>query len=62
METGLLKSIIYNQQKIIENEQIVPRDYFFEPNDNYILVGMRRAGKTTLMHKIVQDLIKKGID
>lgn len=41
METGLLKSIIYNQQKIIENEQIVPRDYFFEPNDNYILADCK---------------------
>lgn len=62
MDSGLLKSIIFNQQDIIKEEKIIPRDYFFEPNDNYILVGMRRAGKTMLMHKVVQDLIKKGTD
>lgn len=62
MESALLKSIIFNQQEIIQNEKIVPRDYFFEPNDNYILVGMRRAGKTTLMHKRVQNLVKDGVD
>lgn len=62
MESSLLKSIIFNQQDIIKHEKIVPRDYFFEPNDNYVLVGMRRAGKTTLMHKIVQNLVKNGTD
>ncbi|MBP2058296.1 putative AAA+ superfamily ATPase [Lactobacillus colini] len=62
MESALLKSIIFSQHEIIRNEEIVPRDYQFAPNDNYVLVGMRRAGKTMILHEIVQKLIKNGVD
>lgn len=62
MESTLLKNIIFNQNNLIKNEKIVPRDYIFDPHNNYILVGMRRAGKTTLMHKVVQDLVAQGVD
>lgn len=62
MESALLKSIIFSQHEIIRNEKIVPRDYKFDPNDNYVLVGMRRAGKTMILHEIVQNLVKEGVD
>ncbi len=62
MESALLKSIIFSQHEVIRNEQIVPRDYTFDPNDNYVLIGMRRAGKTMVMHKHIQEMIQNGID
>lgn len=62
MESALLKNIIFSQHNVIRNEKIVPRNYQFDPNDNYVLVGMRRAGKTMLLHSIVQRMIKDGID
>lgn len=62
MESALLKSIIFSQHDIIRKEKIIPRDYTFDPNDNYVLVGMRRAGKTMLMHDLVQNLVKNGTD
>ncbi|WGO86950.1 ATP-binding protein [Lactobacillus kefiranofaciens] len=62
MNTDLIKSVIYLQRRIIKKRKIIPRDYFFEPNDNYVLVGMRRAGKTTIMHKLARDLVEKGAD
>lgn len=57
MEHGLLKSIIYEQHEIIQNMEIVDREYTFEQKANYVLVGLRRAGKTTLMYKKVRELI-----
>ena len=50
MNHALLKSVIYDQHEFIRNFQIVPRDYEFEENGNYVLVGLRRAGKSTLLN------------
>ena len=62
MNHDLLKNIIYDQHELIQNADIVARpSYSFEPNANYILVGLRRAGKSTLLFKIVQDLVAKGV-
>lgn len=62
MRHELLKSIIYDQRELIENTELVPRNYTFEENANYVLVGLRRAGKSMLLYKIVQNLIKKGVE
>ncbi|MDO4329004.1 MAG: ATP-binding protein [Lachnospiraceae bacterium] len=62
MNHDLLKTIIFDQHEVIRNAEIVPRNYIFEENGNYVLVGLRRAGKSTMLFKIVQELILKGID
>ena len=62
MNHDLLKSVIYDQHEIIKNFQIVPREYEFDLNANYVVVGLRRAGKSTLLYKVVQDLIENGTD
>lgn len=62
MNHTLLKSVIYDQHEFIRNFQIVPRNYEFEENGNYVLVGLRRAGKSTLLYKIVLDLVASGVD
>lgn len=41
---------------------IIDRNNVLEKNINYILVGLRRAGKTTLLYKRVQELISEGVD
>lgn len=62
MNHELLKSIIYDQHELIQNATIVARpSYTFEPNANYVLVGLRRAGKSTLLYKIVRELVSSGI-
>ena len=62
MEHGLIKSIIYEQHDLIASMEIVDRDYTFEQKANYVLVGLRRAGKTTLLYKKVKDLIAAGTE
>ena len=62
MNHELLKSIIYDQHEVIRNADIVSRpSYTFEANANYVLVGLRRAGKSTLLYKIVRNLIAGGV-
>ena len=60
MNHSILKRVILDQHEVIQNAEIIGRDYFFEKNLNYILVGLRRAGKSTLLYSIVKDLIKEG--
>ncbi len=60
MDHNILRHVIADQHRIIRQTVIYPRDYHFDPQANYILVGLRRAGKSTLLYKIAQDLIKNG--
>ena len=62
MNHDILKTVIYDQHEIIKNFRIVNREYEFDLNANYVLIGLRRAGKSILLYKIVQDLISKGTE
>ena len=62
MNHTVLKQVILDQNEVIKNANIIDRDYFFERNVNYILVGLRRSGKSTLLYKMVRDLIDNGCD
>lgn len=62
MNHTIVKAVIYDQHELIRNFEIVPRDYEFEENGNYVVVGLRRAGKSTLLYKKVLDLIAAGVD
>ena len=62
MNHQILKKIIYEQHEVIKNSLIVERDVFLEKDASYVLVGLRRAGKSTMLYKRVQDLIKEGVE
>ncbi|MCR5475782.1 MAG: ATP-binding protein [Lachnospiraceae bacterium] len=62
MNHNILKRVILEQLDIIQNAEIVERDYVFENNVNYILVGLRRAGKSTLLYKIARELVERGCE
>ena len=57
MNHDILKEVIFDQHEIIKKTNIVPRDYDFDLNANYVLIGLRRAGKSTLLYKIVKKKI-----
>ncbi len=62
MNKEVLKKIIYDQHQVIRDAVIIDRDIELEKNANYVLVGLRRAGKTTLLYKRVKDLINEGVE
>lgn len=62
MNHELLKSVIFDQHAVIQAAQIVPRGYTFEENANYVLVGLRRAGKSTLLFDIARRLVAQGAE
>lgn len=61
MNHDVLKRVIADQHQVIKNATIVDRDIELEKDANYVLVGLRRAGKSTLLYKRAQDLIKDGV-
>ncbi|MCH4082284.1 MAG: ATP-binding protein [Atopobiaceae bacterium] len=61
MNHDILKQVIYDQQNIIRSAHIIPRDYTFEPGLRYVVVGLRRTGKSTLLYKRVQELVDEGV-
>lgn len=61
MNHELLKRLVFDQHEVIRNAQIIPRDYTFDRNANYILTGLRRTGKSTMLFKIVKDLVSDGV-
>ena len=62
MDHNVIKRVIFDQIEVIKNAEIIDRDYTFEKNINYILVGLRRAGKSTLLYKIARELVDDGCD
>ena len=62
MNHNVLKQVILEQIEIIQNAEIIERNYSFEKNVNYILVGLRRAGKSTLLYKIARELVEGGCE
>lgn len=62
MDHNLLKKIIFEQHEIIKSANIITREKEVDENDNRILVGLRRSGKTTMLYSLVRKLIEKGVD
>ena len=46
----------------IERQVVIPRDFAFEEFGNYVLVGIRRAGKSFLIYQRIQQLLNQGKD
>ncbi|GBU24160.1 hypothetical protein R83H12_00788 [Fibrobacteria bacterium R8-3-H12] len=61
MDRTLLKTAIADNMAEIPNYKVNPRNFHFEKNGNYVLVGMRRAGKSYLLYQQMQKLLAKGI-
>lgn len=62
MNREILKRIIFDQHEIIRNAHIVPRRYTLDPQANYVVTGLRRAGKSTVLYDVVRDLVQNGVE
>ncbi len=60
MDKQIVKNIIIEKQVTIPHYKMTHRDFQFGKKSNYILVGLRRAGKSYLLYQDIQDRIKEG--
>lgn len=56
----MIKDIIVENQRFISSVSFFERDYVFEDALNYVLVGLRRAGKSYLLYQRIHQLLEKG--
>lgn len=62
MRHDIIKRVILDMRQVIQDTDITDREYRFDEKANYILVGVRRSGKSTLLYKLARDLVKMGAD
>lgn len=62
MNKDLAKIIIAENQKLILGVKFYPRDYQFDEHLNYVLAGLRRAGKSYLLYQQIHTLLQQGHD
>lgn len=60
MDKNVIKQIILNQQDFIGRIKLQSRNVCFEENANYVLVGIRRAGKSYMLYQHIQHLVSNG--
>lgn len=60
MNKEVLKSVLVDYQTEIPRHKVIPRDFHFEELGNYVLVGIRRAGKSYLLYQRIQQLLSAG--
>ena len=56
----IIKQIMLDNQAEVSKHKVVPRDFTFEEFGNYVLVGIRRAGKSYLLYQRIQQLLSQG--
>lgn len=61
-DKDIIKLIIAENQQFVKSIKFHQRDYFFEDNLNYVLVGLRRAGKSYLLFQQIHHLLDNGHD
>ena len=60
MTRDLIKRLIAEYQSFTTQIELVRRDVEFEDDQNYVLVGLRHAGKSYLMYQRIAQLIEQG--
>lgn len=60
MDRDIFRRIIVEGQETVVNIELVKRPFQFEPNGNYVFVGVRQAGKSYLLYQRIQQLIEEG--
>jgi hypothetical protein len=61
MNKELLKQVLADNQVEVSRQQVVPRDFSIGEFDHYVLVGIRRAGKSFLLYQKMQQLLREGV-
>ena len=59
MTKDLVKQLIAEYQQFATSVQLVERRVDFMDGQNYVMVGLRHAGKSYLMYQRIAQLIKR---
>ena len=57
----VIKQCLMNKQRAVDEAVIVNRSVNFEENGNYVIVGVRHAGKSYLLYQRVRQLQAAGM-
>ena len=57
----ILKNILKTNQDEIERYQVVKRDFDLDSFQYYVLIGIRRAGKSFLLYQKIQQMLSEGV-
>ena len=55
-----IREIIIDNRQQVAKREVVSRDFHFMDNACYVLIGVRRAGKSYLLYQRIQGLIRDG--
>jgi len=61
MDRSILKSVLADNQLEVPKYKVIPRNFSFEEFGNYVLVGIRRAGKSFILYQRMQQLLLQGV-
>ena len=61
IDKSIIKEILLENRKDVEMQKLVHREFLFEEFVNYVLVGVRRAGKSFLLYQRMQELLHSGV-
>lgn len=61
IQKEVIREILLENRKEVEFHQIVPRNFQMEDFANYVLIGVRRAGKSFMLYQQIQQNLKRGI-
>ena len=62
MDIEIIKRIIREGQDLIPKISQYERPQSFEPNGNYVFVGIRQCGKSYMLYQQAKHLLQEGVD
>ena len=60
MDKNVAKKMILENQQMVKELSFIRRDVKFEPHSCYVLVGLRRTGKSYMLYQRIHDLLQEG--
>ncbi len=60
LDVNHIKTVLRSNQVMVENVKVMHRDFDFYDGANFVLVGVRRAGKSFLLFQQMQHLLNIG--
>lgn len=61
IQKEVIREILLENRKEVELQHVVPRNFQMEDFANYVLIGVRRAGKSFMLYQQIQKNLKRGI-